>query len=695
MNKNFMKTIAITIALTICSTLFAYDKLIWANRSTDMNAASSWNDLDGNVSTVAPSSNTLLMFDDIAKVQPVLTADLTVIGLYFGSSTNSDVISVHPADGYEGYNYCGYHITAQNGAVLTLDGNQHNNGWTRDIQMASKGTNIIDVAINFTDKNVTHKARSSGGYLFLNKPLTATATSSFQIDSNAKGYVVFGAANPDFTPKSFNINGWFGFTNPEAVVNVPKFISGCWSWSQSVNGFASDKNCRFDNMSDEEAFLNAQTIELSDHDGFNFYGSPINLSNTTFKATMRDGKTVGVDSTVVTLKEIVCTANANNRQFSKAGAGTLINLGGFCSNSIYTNLLKVQKGAYVAMKPEGLSKYQNLLHLDVHPSESIPATLGVNFDYNPKNNSGYDDALTFYHNKRPGGFTAYGGERHINLYDGAMLWCNMANAVLGGDYKESFGSSIGLSAKGATGTVIIDNDINLNNTESNTNYNGRDFYVNDGIPFVDARIQGMITNSPASKPDHLFVALHKKGEGVLALDGYFYGTSTSSVRAGGLLINKGVDCKYQVYTNAWIGGTGVTKALQIDAGGALRPGEQGGTLKVTGELTLKNGAKVIIDVNPNGTHGCANFTGSNVKLKAEGDIVFELNAFEKGEGGNKVKVLDWSEATATDVTAFDLEKYSLEYDEEMFSYVKLTKEDTAMYVSYRYKNPNPTMIIIR
>ncbi|MBO7223181.1 MAG: hypothetical protein J6V70_03510, partial [Kiritimatiellae bacterium] len=170
MNKNFMKTIAITIALTICSTLFAYDKLIWANRSSNMNDAASWNDLDGNVSTIAPSKDTLLIFSSKAAVQPVLTADLSAIGLYFVAHTNSTLPSVHADDGFGGYNYDGYNITAENGASLYLYGNQHNNGWTRDFYMASLGTNVIDAPIVFADNGSQHQARCSGGRLILKQP---------------------------------------------------------------------------------------------------------------------------------------------------------------------------------------------------------------------------------------------------------------------------------------------------------------------------------------------------------------------------------------------------------------------------------------------------------------------------------------------------------------------------------------------
>lgn len=688
MNKNFIKTFAITIALTICSTLFAYDKLIWANRSSDMNAASSWNDLDGNVSTIAPSKDTLLIFSSKAEVQPVLTADLSAIGLYFVAHTNSTLPSVHPADGFGGYNYDGYNITAENGASLYLYGNQHNNGWTRDFYMASLGTNVIDAPIVFADNGSQHQARCSGGRLILKQPLVATSNTKFLIGVNAKGRVVFGAANPEFKPKELHIEGDLEIMDKEALIAVPKFTSGCWGWGTSVNGFASEKCCRLRNTSGEIATITAETFVLYDHDGMYFNDDPFDMSNTTLQTSMRDGKPIGVVDTYVIFKEIICSASGN-RTLSINGDGAIINLGQFCRNTSNTNNLQINSGTYFAVTPEGLSKNYNKLHLDVYPSNMKPANLGINFDYAPDPSMDNEDDFIMYHHNRPGGFAAYEGVRRVKLLNGEMLYRSKSHAILGGNNKQSISQNLSFGFPYANGTIILENDINVNQNNA-----GMGFVVLDGSPFVDARIEGMITNS-YNDAVNLNASITKYDNGVLALDGPIYITRNSEVQGGGLLINDKANCKFKVFENAWIGGTGIAKDLEVLAGGGIRPGEQGGEMEIAGNVTLKDGAKVIIDVNPDGTHGCANFTGSNVKLKAEGDIVFELNAFEKGEGGNKVKVLDWSEATATDVTAFDLEKYSLEYDEEMFSYVKLTKEDTAMYVSYRYKNPNPTMIIIR
>nr|MCR5838039.1 hypothetical protein [Kiritimatiellia bacterium] len=48
-----------------------WDMLVWGNRDPNMNVASSWNDASGNVSSVAPSANTVLFFTTNAVVQPV------------------------------------------------------------------------------------------------------------------------------------------------------------------------------------------------------------------------------------------------------------------------------------------------------------------------------------------------------------------------------------------------------------------------------------------------------------------------------------------------------------------------------------------------------------------------------------------------------------------------------------------------
>ena len=125
-----MKNLATILVFAVSAACVrAWTPLVWANRASDMNAASSWNDLDGNVSTVAPSADTVLFFSTNAVVQPVLTANMTAIGLCFAAYTNNfnaDIPTVNINDGEGGYNYSGYRITGVEGATLTLDGNTAN-----------------------------------------------------------------------------------------------------------------------------------------------------------------------------------------------------------------------------------------------------------------------------------------------------------------------------------------------------------------------------------------------------------------------------------------------------------------------------------------------------------------------------------------------------------------------------------------
>ena len=690
-----MKQHLLLVSVLVAAVLPAattWDMLVWGNRSPDMNAASSWNDADGNVSTVAPSSNTVLFFTTNAVVQPVLTSSMTVIGLHFHACTNStsaDVPKVHPADGEGGWNYSGYRITGEPDAVLTLDGNTDNKGWTRDVYMATKGTNSIAVPIVFTD-NRKHHVYSSGGRLVFEKPVSTHATQEFVIGSQAYGRVVFATPNPEFVPKYVNIQGDVAMADPRAFESVPKFYSSCWSWGQSVNGFASEKACHLINETDEPAVITAESIELGDHDGFGIDGGPFPMSNTVFRANMRDGKSIGGGTANIVVKEIVCTKPSEQKTFNKHGSGTLINLGGFCTNSIATNVLYVSAGTYVAMIPDGLSRKQNVLNANVYPDSPIGARIAVNFDYAPEHSSDDDGDLRFYHFRRPSGFAAVGGVRHVNLYGGALLRRDLKHPVLAGDWRQ-FSTKLGFGAEGTDGTVVLDNDIDLNNTDSNGECS---VSVWDGDAFVDARFAGSVTNAPDSKPTHLAVRLSKKENGVLALDGPCYVTSDGRVYAGGLLVNNTIACKYVVYDGAWIGGTGRTLNLEIQSGGGLRPGGQGGELNVSGSGSFADGAKIIADVGPD-VHGCANFTGSDVELSATGAIKVELQPVGEVVFGAKVKILDWSGATTTDATAFELSRYSVSFDTNVFSRARLSVKDSAMYLSYSAANQGALKIFLK
>lgn len=686
-----MKKAALLLAL-LALQASAWDMLVWGNRTPDMNAASSWNDANGDVSSVAPSADTVLFFSTNAVVQPVLRSSMTVKGLQFGAHTNNtgnNVLGVHPSDGCGGWNYSGYRITGAAGAVLTLDGDNSNKGWTRDVHMATKGTNSIAVPVVFTD-NRAHCVYSSGGRLVFEEAVSTHATSEFIAGSQAYGRVVFAAANPDFAPKQLTISGEVALGHPRALEAVKKFYSNCWAWTQSVNGFKSEKACHLVNETDEPAVITASALELGDHDGFSMDGGPFPMSNTVFRAAMRDGKGIAGGSANIVVKEVVCTKPNEERTFNKHGSGLFVNLGGFCTNSVATNILYVSAGTYVALATNGLSRKSNVLNSNVYPDSPIGARIGVDFDYAPLHSSDNDADLRFYHYRRPAGFAAASGVRHVNLYGGALLRRGLAHPVLGGDWKQ-FSNTMGYGAEGTAGTVVLDNDIDLNHKDNNAELS---VSVWDGDAFVDARFAGMVTNAPDSNPTHRNVRLSKKEAGVLALDGPCYVTADGRVYAGGLLVNGTVDCKYIVYDGAWIGGTGKTLALEIQSGGGLRPGELGGDLEVAGPVSFKGDARIIADVGPDQLHGCAYFKDS-VALAATGTVTVELKPVGDLKYGTRVKILDWSAAPAGTAAAFDLSRYDVSYDEEIFSNAKLLVIGDAMYLAYSVINHHPTVMVLR
>ena len=694
----FVALAAFTMATILPAS--AYDMLVWANRASDMNAASSWNDKDGNESNIAPSANTVLFFTTKAVVQPVLSSSLTVIGLHFHACTNSTsaaVPRVHPADGEGGYNYSGYRITGLDGAVLTLDGNNNNFGWTRDLDMASMGTNSVAVPVVFTN-NREHRVNVTGGRFIFEKPVSTHATSQFCVGAGptAGGRVVFAASSPDFVPKMVAISGTLAIADPAALSGVTNFSASCWGWSD-FNGYKIEKCCRFINETDKPAVINSEIFSLGDTDAFYFDGGPFPMSNMVFRTNLR-GSAIGGNANV-TVKEIVCTAS-EAKTFDKRGKGAFVNLGGFCVDSVYTNELRVSEGTYVAMTPDGLSRRRNVLWCDVYPSSPIGARIGVDFDYSPIHSSDDDADLRFNHNARPAGFAAASGVRHVNLYNGALLRRNMTHPVLGGNWKQ-FAGTMCFGAEGTAGTVVLDNDIDLNSTEGNAGYNEYSVSVWDGDAFVDARLAGSVTNAPDSKPTHRYVRLSKKEAGVLALDGPCYVTCDGRVYAGGLLVNNTIDCKYIVYDGAWIGGTGKTLALEIQAGGAIRGGEQGGELEVSGDVTMADGGKFIVDIGEKSgenVHGCVKFKGDNLKLIASDKVIVAPSLFSELKERRKVKIVDWSEATnLQDTSLLNLSNYEVEENTtpELYASATLSTEGSAIYLTIRPPSKPGLLITVR
>ncbi|MBR3726369.1 MAG: hypothetical protein IKN21_02035, partial [Prevotella sp.] len=125
--------------------------------------------------------------------------------------------------------------------------------------------------------------------------------------------------------------------------------------------------------------------------------------------------------------------------------------------------------------------------------------------------------------------------------------------------------------------------------------------------------------------------------------------------------------------------------LQIESGGGIRPGEQGGTLISDDAITMADGSKFIVDVDDN-VHGCLKLTGSSVALKANGTITAVPMLVNELTGGRTVKILDWQNVSSPkDSSLFDLANWTVDVDTNVFSRATLSIDGTAMYLSVRPK----------
>ena len=115
---------------------------------------------------------------------------------------------------------------------------------------------------------------------------------------------------------------------------------------------------------------------------------------------------------------------------------------------------------------------------------------------------------------------------------------------------------------------------------------------------------------------------------------------------------------------------------------------------MSGAVSFADGAKIIADVGTD-IHGCANFTGTDVSLSAAGDITVELQPVGSIDSGARVKIFDWSAASPSTVTAFELSRYSVSFDTNVFSRARLSVKDSAMYLSYSAAKPRALRIFLK
>ena len=688
-----MKQRALLLVSVLAATLpasAATVNYVWNNSSTDMLDPASYTVVStGEVSSRLPGSEDLVWFDGLPVKQPYLSGSLTLWGVRFASTNDISKSKFYAStdDGLDGYNHCGWVMTGAPGAVLTLTrganlGQSENNQSL--IASCSYGTNRIECAVNIGATNA--KIMGNGGRLVLAGPISQSANgTTLLIDSGGSGGVVLAAANPDF-------NGILDANN--ANVELAHANALCGISRVTLTSSTGGSNPRY--------FRNVTGKELECDHPFQFWMNKC-------EATIFDGPPMRFPSATlcpdsglnhaIEITESLTIGSVSNKNASSTtagryavldyyGAGSLHVLGEFGPSGFpgVTNVLRLLGGTVVFHDPQTIA--DTPISFGQKGTNSRRPRLGIPADLSVKTGLVPGGEIFYRENCGYGGWAAYGGDRTVTLEaetDGILRLYGWKGNNEGLSANVNWGNSTDwyltpewflFGAADADGTVTLAHDIDVNRGDSNAHFELGAF---QGGAFVAGRLAGYINNSV---PNFLGRQIHKDvGDGAVAIDGAVYLTGAHYASMGGLLFNGPTAGSVTAKNGGWIGGTGVVNTVVIESGGGLRPGEQGGELNVSGSVSFADGAKIIADVGP-GVHGCANFTGSGVSLSAAGDIVVELQPVGEVDCGARVKILDWSAASPSTSTAFDLSRYSVSFDTNVFSRARLTLDGTAMYLYY-------------
>ena len=675
----------------------------WNNSSTNMNTASSYSRVDtGEVSAVMPDSDDFVWFDGLPEKQPHLSASLTLNGIRFASTNDVSKGKFYAStdDGLNGYNHCGWILTGAEGAVLTLNkgatlGQSENNQCV--IASCSYGTNRVECPVQFP---TAAKIMGNAGRLVLAGPISQSANGTTRLmDSGGSGGVVLAAANPNFLGFLDTSNGNIELAHTNAICAVKRVGLVSSSGGGTYRYF---RNLTGGELVDSHPF----EFWMEKCEATVFAGPPMRFPAATLCPDSGQNRTILVDTslTVGAVSNRNVSAGTTAGRYAALdyyGAGSLHVLGDFGPSDLpgVTNVLRLLGGTVVFHDPQTLAATP--VAVGQKGTNSRRPRLGIPQDLSVKAGLVPGGEIFYYENCNYGGWAAYGGDHTVTMEattDGVLklrgwkgdttgLSANVSNWngsdwwILPGDFY--FG------AEDADGTGTLAHDIDVNLGDNNATFGLGAF---QGDAFVAGRIAGSITNSVSG---FLPRWIRKDvGDGAVAIDGQVFITGGHYVSSGGLLFNGPTAGSVTARTGGWLGGTGTVGAVTVQTGGAIRGGEQGGELEVSGNVTMADGGKFIVDIGEN-TSGCVKFKGNRLALKASGKVIVVPSVPPKFKFRRKVKILDWSEATdPTDTSLFTIENYEVAENAEAFASATLSKEGSAIYLTVKPLSEAATMISI-
>ena len=672
----------------------------WNNSSTDMNSASSYSRVDtGEVSTVMPGRDDFVWFDGLPGKQPHLSESLTLNGIRFASTNDVSKSKFYAStdDGLNGYNHCGWVLTCAEGAVLTLTkganiGQSENNQCI--IASCSYGTNRVECPVQFPNNA---KIMGNAGRLVLAGPISHSENGTTRVmDSGEPGGVVLAAANPDFQGILDTSNCNIELANSNAICAIKRVVL--------TSSYGGGNYLYFRNLTGRELVDNHSfEFWMEKCEATVFAGPPMRFPNATLCPDSGKNRAIYVNESLT----IGSVSNRNEGTtgivpaLEYYGSGQLHILEGFCefAPETRTNVLRLAGGTVVLHRQGELER--TYVAVGVNGTNSRRPRLGIVSDLVVKPGMQPGGEFFWSNNCNYGGWAAYGGDHTVTMEattDGLLKLHGWKGDTTGLSANLNWNGTdwwllpeiFFFGAEDADGTVTLAHDIDVNMKDSNATFLLGAF---QGDAFVAGRIAGSITNSVSG---FLPRWIRKEvGDGAVAIDGQVFITGGHFVSSGGLLFNGPTAGSVTAKTGGWLGGTGTVHVVTIQSGGALRPGEQGGTLTSDDAVTFADGSKFIADVDDK-ENGCLKLTGSSKAFKANGTITVVPSLVGEFTRGRTVKILDWQDVSnPTTSTLFDLANWTVDADPELFSRADLSIAGSAIYLSVRPKLKPSFLLIVR
>lgn len=667
-----MKKLIVLTAVCAAAVYHADADVTWANTGTDMLDSSSY------VEGCVPDAGDVVFFTTKPVTQPYLSASLGVKGLYFGPHYSSKG-EREEENKTVGDKAGGYVLTGAPDAVLTLYGTSE----PMAIGMGTTGTILIDVPVEFFTKEANFGG--SGGELILAKPISCNAGGSVRVATDAlgvsggyvHGWCTLAAANPNFKPTELLCSYATDcrLAHPQAVMNVPVLTSGHWGGSQETY---------FRNISGETIVWDSLVKidgESHGHNGFHFEGDPIVMTNCVFQLSMRETKSRYANAAVSF--KCVKAVDYSGESFVKSGSNMWEVVENYIESPDIVNHILIRDGMYYPHNIfDGAIREGRRFRLN--GDGGLNPTLGVNCDVRiPVADIG---GISFGKDseQKGGGFSGMDGAWRVTLTDESdnqLTITNDTKTSAGKGYVSAYPWVFGNVS--ATGTAILMNDIN---------FNGRDANVTaiKGLANVDGRFAGEVRTKGTSTDNK---GLIKNGNGVLAFDKMLDVYNTSTINAGGVLINcVCTNANWTVKNSGWLGGTGSVRQATVQTGGALGCGEFGkGVFTITGvgsDTTFASGAGIIAHFE-DGQTGYIDFRGSEKKYTSPGTNFIQVVVKPDAPIVGSSKIMDWSNYSGNKdaCTLFNIDNFKddLRFDSNIVSRVKVKQVASTIWVSYACK----------